>query len=83
MKHLELNLQNGIILTDNSGVVVAGYDKHRNTLAVKVDPFLLIKKEDIVNYVLDNGILKENMLIIQTSSLGVSYMDRKYMMQPI
>jgi hypothetical protein len=82
MKHLEINLQNGIIFKENYPIGV--YSKHKNTLVITNPPQLIatdmsVNEKEVVDYVLDNGILSRstNLKVKQASSLGVSYMTNK------
>jgi hypothetical protein len=79
MKHLELNLQNGIIIKENYPIGV--YSKHKNTLVITNPSQLFVmgksvKDQEVIDYVLDNGILSRstNLKVKYASSLNVGYM---------
>jgi hypothetical protein len=79
MKHLEINLQNGVIIKENYPIAV--YSKHKNTLVITNPPQLIatdksVKDQEVINYVLDNGILSRltNLNVKHAASLNVGYM---------
>ena len=92
MKHLEMNLQNGVILKEEFPVGV--YSKHKNTLVISIPPHLIVtdgeslkdknvfeyfqeKYKEIVDYVVDNKILTMSKLKIKHAAhLDVGYMER-------
>lgn len=83
MTHLEFNLQNGVILKENFPIGV--YSKHKNTLVVTNPPQLVVMEmsitnhKEIIDYVLDNGILtnSKKLKVKHSSSLTVGYMTKK------
>ena len=81
MKHLDFNLQNGIILKKTTPIAV--YSRHRNTLVITNPPSLIFddkspKQRDIIDYVLDKKILtmsEDKMIEVKYAScLNVGYM---------
>ena len=82
MTHLEFNLQDGVILKENFPVGV--YSKHKNTLVISNPTQLIamdksVKGKEVIDYVLDNGILtKSKKLKVKFSTcLSVGYMTTK------
>ena len=82
MTHLEFNLQNGVILNENFPVGV--YSKHKNTLIINNPAQLIsmgksVKDKEVIDYVLDNGILTKStkLKVKHSSSLTVGYMTKK------
>ena len=82
MTHLELNLQNGVILKENLAIGV--YSKHKNTLVICHPPQLIamglsVKDKEVLDYVLDNGILTKStqVKVKYSSCLTVGYMTNR------
>ena len=82
MTHLDFNLQNGVILKENFPIGV--YSKHKNTLVINNPTHLIalgksIKDKEVIDYVLDNGILSRstNLKVKHAASLNVGYMTNR------
>lgn len=79
MKHLEFNLQDGVILKEDFPIGV--YSKHKNTLVIS-NPIQFIgtdksvEDKEVINYVLDNEILSRSikLKVKHSTCLSVGYM---------
>ena len=89
MTHLEFNLQDGVILKENLPVGV--YNKHKNVLVINIPNQLIVMKKsvkdkDVIDYVLDKGILIKSpeLKVKYSSSLTVGYMtNTTYLMKHV
>lgn len=82
MRHLEFNLQNGVILKKNLPIGI--YSKHKNTLILNktkqfISTHLFFEENEVVDYVLDKQILtkKRKLIVKYTSSFNVVYMTNE------
>lgn len=81
MKHLEFNLQDGVILKEDFPIGV--YSKHKNTLVISNPPQFIatdksVKDKEVIDYVLDNKILSRSikLKVKHSTCLSVGYMTQ-------